>query len=234
MSRGRLSVVGCSPWHWRSRPMRQPRREPSDSRSHPLRRFQALPRLQIVEPRSQPQNLCADCDRLSEQLRIVREKAEVFDDALQMLRETRRELASNAGAADSIAAAYLILQSLNVAFSLATLPCLVPQQWLRGLVGGAAGLGAYVQEGDPRDATLAAVVSSFGLGAVSDAISAYEFMQRYRDESTGLDALRGDVHRTIREFETAHDALGRGGRSLESDLSHGGCPFEPLDGLLRR
>ena len=95
----------------------------------------------IVEPGSRPQNLCADCNRLREQLRIVGEKAEVFDGGLQMLRETRRELASNTGAADGIAAAYLILQSLNVAFGLATLPCSVPQQWLRGLVGGAAGLG---------------------------------------------------------------------------------------------
>lgn len=59
-------------------------------------------------------------------------------------------------------------------------------------------------------------------------------MQRYRHESAGLDALRGDVDRTIREFESAHDALRREGRALESDLSHGGCPFDPLDDLLRR
>lgn len=188
----------------------------------------------IVEPGSRPQNLCADCERLREQLRIVGEKAEVFDNGLQMLRETRRELASNTGVADGIAAAYLILQSLNVAFGLATLPCSIPQQWLRGLVGGTAGLGAYVQEGDPGEATLAAVVSSLGLGVVSDAISAYEFMQRYRNESAGLNALRGDVDRTIREFDTARHALRRAGRTLESDLSRGGCPFDPLDDLLRR
>ena len=40
------------------------------------------------------------------------------------------------------------LQSFNVAFGLATFPCSIPQQWLTGLIGGAAGLGAYVQEGD--------------------------------------------------------------------------------------
>ena len=70
----------------------------------------------------------------------------------------------------------------------ATLPCSIPQRWLKGLIGGAAGLGAYVQEGDPGEATLAAVVSSLGLGVVSDAISTYEFMQRYQAESAGLDA----------------------------------------------
>lgn len=187
-----------------------------------------------VELTSRPQNLCADCDRLRERFRIVGEKAAVFDDGLHMLRETRRELAGNASAANGIAAAYVILQSLNVAFGLATLPCSVPQQWLKGLLGGAAGLGAYVQENDAGVVTLATVVSSLGLGVVSDAISAYEFIQRYRDESAGLEGLRRDVDRAIREFTVAHDALRGERRRLASDLSRGGCPFDPLDGLLRR
>lgn len=100
--------------------------------------------------------------------------------------------------------------------------------------GGAAGLGAYVQEGDVGEATVAAVVSSLGLGVVSDAISTYEFMQRYQAESAGLDALQSDVDRTIREFEAARDDLRRERRTLQSDLSRGGCRLDSLDDLLRR
>ena len=192
------------------------------------------PQIGVGAQRRPAQNMCAECDLLGEQLRIVGDKVEVFDDGLQMLRRTRREMDRNTSAAAGIAAAYTILQSLNVAFGLATLPCSIPQQWLRGLIGGAAGLGAYVQEGDAGDATLAAVVSSLGLGVVSDAISTYEFMQRYREESAGLDVLRRDLDRTVREFEAAREALQREGRTLESDLSRGGCPFDPLDELLRR
>ena len=187
-----------------------------------------------LEQRRSQQNMCADCDRLREQLRIVAEKAEVFDAGLRMLRATRREMTSNRSAAAGLAAAYTILQSVNVAFGLATLPCSIPQQWLRGAIGGAAGLGAYVQDSDAGDATLAAVVSSLGLGVVSDASSTYEFMQRYRDEAAGLDALERDVERTIDKFEAARNALQREGRALESDLSRGGCSFDRLDELLRR
>ena len=178
--------------------------------------------------------MCTDCDRLREQRRIVADKVEVFDEGLQLLQSTRREMNRNRSAADGIAAAYAILQSLNVAFGLATLPCSIPQQWLRGLIGGAAGLGAYVQEGDRGEVALAAVVGSLGLGVVSDAISTYEFTQRYQAESAGLNALRRHVDRTIREFETVRTDLQRERRALEADLSRGGCPFDPFDDLLRR
>ena len=180
------------------------------------------------------QNMCAECDLLKEQLRIVIEKGEVFDDGLQLLRRTRRDMEADRSVAGGLAAAYTTLQGLNIAFGVATLPCSIPQRWLKGLIGGAAGLGAYVQEGDPGEATLAAVVSSLGLGVVSDAISTYEFMQRYQAESAGLDALQRDVDRTIREFETARDDLRRERRTLQSDLSRGGCRFDSLDDLLRR
>ena len=184
--------------------------------------------------RPSAQNMCAECDLLTEQLRIVIEKGEVFEDGLQLLRFTRREMEADRSVAGSLAAAYTTLQGLNIAFGVATLPCSISQRWLKGLVGGAAGLGAYVQEGDAGEATLAAVVSSLGLGVVSDVISTYEFMQRYQAEAAGLDALQGDVDRTIREFETARDDLRRERRTLESDLSRGGCRFDSLDDLLRR
>ena len=179
------------------------------------------------------QNMCTDCDRLREQRRIVADKTEVFDEGLQLLQRTRREMDRNRSAADGIAAAYTILQSLNIAFGLATLPCSIPQQWLKGLIGGAAGLGAYVQEGDGGQAALAAVVSSAGLGVVSDTISMYEFMQRYRSESEGLTDLRRHVDRRIREFETVRNNLRRERRKLESDLSRGACPFDRLEDVLR-
>ena len=179
------------------------------------------------------QDMCADCDRLREQRRIVAQKAAVFADGLEMLQRARREMARNRTAADGIAAAYTILQSLNIAFGLATLPCSISQGWLRGLVGGAAGLGAYVQEEDGGEVALAAVVSSLGLGVVSDTISTYDFMQRYQAESTGMDALRQDLDRSIREFETTREVLRREARALESDLTRGGCRFDPIEELLR-
>ena len=183
--------------------------------------------------RRPPQNMCAECDLLREQFRIVGEKSDVFDEGLQLLRRTRRDLDRSTSVAAGLASAYAVLQSLNVAFGLATLPCSIPQQWLRGLIGGAAGLGAYVQEGDAGTATLAAVVSSLGLGVVNDAISTYEFMQQYQEDSDELDGIRRDVDRTIREFEAAQGALRRESRKLESDLSRGGCRFDPLDEFLR-
>ena len=110
------------------------------------------------------QNMCAECDVLREQLAIVRGKSEAFAEGLQLLRQTRRDLGANRSVANRLAAAYTSLQGLNVAFSLATLPCSIPHQWLKGLIGGAAGLGVYVQERDAGEATLAAVVSSLGFG----------------------------------------------------------------------
>ena len=181
-----------------------------------------------------PQSMCVECDSLREQLRIVGEKIQVFDEGTGLLRRTLGDMDRNANAAAGLASAYAILQGLNVAVGLATLPCAIPQPWLRGLLGGAAGLGAYVQDGDAGQVTLAAVVSSLGLGVMSDAISTYEFMQRYREEAEGLDALRRDVEETIRQFGAVHDGLRREGRTLESTLGRGGCSFDPLDALLRR
>ena len=179
------------------------------------------------------QNMCADCDRLREQISIVQEKGAVFYEGLQLLQRTRRDMEAARDIAGGLAAAYTTLQGLNIALGVATLPCSIPQRWLRALIGGAAGLGTYVQEGDAGEVTLATVVSYLGFGVVSDAISTYEFMQRYQAESTGLDALRRDLDRTIREFEVGREALRRERRSLESDLSRGGCPFAPLDEFLR-
>ena len=183
--------------------------------------------------RTPAQNMCAECDLLIEQLRIVRGKSRAFDEGLRLLQRTRQDMQTNTSIADGLAVAYVTLQGVNIAFGLATLPCSISQQWLRGLIGGAAGLGAYVQEGNASEVTLATVVSSLGLGVVSDAISTYEFMQQYRTESTGLDALRHDLDRTVREFQAARETLRRERRRLESDLSRGGCSFDPLDEFLR-
>ena len=180
------------------------------------------------------QNLCAPCDILGEKLRIVRAKSRSFEEGLDMLRTTRQELQTNTNIAGGLATTYLILQGVNIAFGLATLPCSIPRQWLKGLLAGAGGLGAYVQGGTASEVTLAAVVSSVGLGVVADTISTYEFIRRYGADSAGLNALRRDLDRTTREFEDAREALARERRTLESDLSKGGCRFDPLDDFLGR
>ena len=191
--------------------------------------------LRLRPRRSVPQHrICAECDVLHERLRIVREKGEVFNEGLQLLRQARRDMESDRTVAGALAAAYTTLQGLNIAFGVATLPCSIPQGWLRGLIGGAAGLGAYVQEGDAGEVTLATVISSLGLGVVSDAISTYEFMQRYEKESVGLEALRSDLDRAIREFQAVRDDLRRERRSLESVMSRGDCPdTDTLERFLR-
>ena len=94
------------------------------------------------------QNMCAECDVLQEKLRIVRAKARAFDEGLGLLQKARGELQSNKNIADGLAATYVVLQSLNVSFGLATLPCSISYQWLKGLIGGVGGLSDYLQDGD--------------------------------------------------------------------------------------
>ena len=171
--------------------------------------------------------MCAECDTLREQMRIVRGKHEAFLEGLSLIEKAREELESNAGVAAGIAAAHVILQSLNISFGLATLPCAIPVQWLKALMGGAAGLGSYVQEGKPGAATGAAVVSYFGspggAGVVMDAISTVEFVRLYEAESKGVDALKRDLDKTMRAFEAARTALEREQQAIDSSLMQGGC-----------
>ena len=100
----------------------------------------------------QGQNMCAPCDTLSEKFRIVHAKSKSFEEGLKLLPQTRRELQTNTNIANGLAATYATLQGVNIAFGLATLPCSIPQRWLKGLIGGTVGLGAYVQEGDAGEA----------------------------------------------------------------------------------
>ena len=146
----------------------------------------------------------------------------------RLLQEARRTLQANKNIADGLAATYVILQGLNVSFGLATLPCSISYQWLKGLIGGAGGLSTYLQDGDAGQASLAAVVSYIGLGVFNDAISAYDFLQNYATDSKGLQALGGDIAKTSRAFRSARDKLSRERRIIEADLSRGGCERENL------
>ena len=181
--------------------------------------------------------MCAECDTLLEQMRIVRGKHEALAEGLSLIEKAREELETSAGIAAGIAAAYVILQSLNISFGLATLPCAIPVQWLKALMGGAAGLGSYVQEGKPSEATGAAIVSYFGspvgAGVVMDAISTVEFMRLYQAESKGIDALKRDLDKAIRAFVAARSALEREQQTIEASLIQGGCKG-PLDSILGR
>ena len=64
------------------------------------------------------QSMCVDCELLKEQLRIVIAKGEVFDDGLQLLRRTRRDMEAARSVAGGLAAAYTTLQGLNIALAL--------------------------------------------------------------------------------------------------------------------
>ena len=174
------------------------------------------------------QTMCAECDVLREKRSIVQAKARAFDEGLRLLQEARRELQANKNIADGLAATYVILQGLNVSFGLATLPCSISYQWLKGLIGGAGGLSTYLQAGDAGKASLAAVVSYIGLGVFNDAISAYNFLQSYAADSQGLKALGGDIDKTSRAFRSARDKLSRERRAIEADMTRGGCERDNL------
>ena len=66
-------------------------------------------------------------------------------------------------------------------------------------------------------------MSYIGLGVFHDAISAYDFLQSYASDSKGLQALGGDIDKTSRAFRSARDRFSRERRTIEADMSRGGC-----------
>ena len=167
--------------------------------------------------------MCVECDTLTAQLRIVRDKIRVLEEGSTLLATTRNELASNAAAAERFANAYLVLQGSSIALGVATLPCSIPLRWLKGLIGGASGLGSYVQEGDAGQATLAGIVGLVGLGVANDAMSLSDFANEYREGKAGIAELDRHLRGTMRRFGDMVGKLQREERRLTTDLSRGGC-----------
>ena len=174
-------------------------------------------------------SMCVACDTLNAQLRIVEDKMRSFEGGRELLETTRRELRRDARNADRLANAYITLQGASVVVGVATLPCSIPPRWLKGLIGGASGLGSYVQERDVGQATLASIVGFVGLGVVNDAISLSEFSREYREGSSGVAALEQNVDATIRRFDGMLEKLEQERQSLGADLARGGCDSADFD-----
>lgn len=181
-------------------------------------------------------SMCVECDALNAQLRIVRDKIRSFEEGRALLANTRRELAGDAAHAERFANAYVALQGSSIAVGVATLPCSIPLQWLKGLIGGAAGLGSLIQEGNPGEATLAGIVGFVGLGVLNDAMSLSEFATEYREGKAGVMNLDRHIQATMGRFDETLGTLRREKRRLTADLSRGGCEEgdSGLPALLRR
>ena len=180
----------------------------------------------LAESAQRPQVMCAECDVLHEKLRIVEEKRQIFSEGLRSLASARAELERNSAIANGIGAAYIILQTLNISFGFATLPCSVPAQWLTTIM---AGVGAYVQGDATVDVPLATLVARGGfrgasaLGVAGNVLEGWQFLQHYRDSSDSIRALRRNLATVEGAFTTTVQALTREAVSLESDLSRAGC-----------
>ena len=156
--------------------------------------------------RSLGKSMCVECDKLNAQLRIVRDKIASFEEGREILEATRRELQSDATRAKRFAKAYMTLQSANIGLGIATLPCSIPARWLKGLIGGASGLGSYIERRDAGEATLAGIVAFSGFGVVNDANSLADFAKEYRQGAADVAALYRHVEAAIRRFDRLLDS----------------------------
>ena len=180
----------------------------------------------VLAPTLRPApTMCAECDVIQEKLSIIREKYRILGEGLQLVVDARAALERNASAAGTIGAAYLILQSLNISLGVATLPCFIRElpRWLARAMGGAQGLGAYVQ-GD--EVTVATMVGVLGGGVALEVKSTWDFMREYGAGLEHRDRLRKDMDRVTETFEAARVALAREQRTLEEDSSRARCPGE--------
>ena len=173
--------------------------------------------------------MCVECDTLNAQLLVVRDKIASFEEGREVLETTRRELRSDATKANRFAKAYMTLQVVNVGLSIATLPCSIPVRWLEGLIGGASGLGSYVEKRDVGEATLAGIVAFLGFGIVNDANSLADFAKEYRQGASDVAALDRHVESAIRRFDRLLDSLRREQQNLSLNLERGGCESDEFD-----
>ena len=176
---------------------------------------------------------CVECDSLVTKLEILREKDKTLIQGIQMLTEAQEDLFFNEGISDAFASTYLILQGVNVSLGLATIPCSIPLNWLKGVVGGSGALAEYIQEGDAGRATLAGIVSFVGSGVMNDIRSSVAFMQQYSKDKKGLSALGTHIRHTIHMFTSARNRIQDEARRLKTDLARGGCPAADDQELLR-
>ena len=62
-----------------------------------------------------------------------------------MLRKARNDLIYNETVSDAFGAAYVTLQSLNISLGMATLPCSVPDAWVKNVVVGSGTLAGFIR-----------------------------------------------------------------------------------------
>ena len=174
-------------------------------------------------------SMCVECDALNAQLRIVREKRRSFEEGRKLLVNTQKQFRRDVGNADRFASAYMALQGTSIVVGVATLPCDVPTRWLKGLIGGASGLGSYIQDADMQNSTLASIVAFLGFGVVSDALSFLEFSREYSEGADSNSELDRHMQATIRRFDSVLAKLEREEDNLVSNRSRGGCDGEAID-----
>lgn len=178
------------------------------------------------------QKMCVPCDTLREQLRIASSKSTTLSEGIQMLRKAKAELKGDSNATNAFGSAYLVLQSMNVSFGLATVSCPIPSSWLRAALGGSAGVAELIQGTGKEGASLAAIVAASGAGVANDIRSLAEFTQTLRSAQAEANTLGKRIDSTIARFSKAKSSLSQEIATLRIHLSDGGCEQETLLDLL--
>ena len=173
--------------------------------------------------------MCAECDVLKAKLDILRGKDRALTGGLQTMYEARRSLADDKHSSDLLGTAYFILQGTHISLGLATLPCAITKDWLKGVVVGSGALGAYVASGDPVEVTAAGLVAGVGMGVAGDVRGLANFMQEFAATGDELKALERSIDRAIAELEGSRTRIHAEIRSIESDLMRGACGADGFD-----
>ena len=186
----------------------------------------ALPRPTVAE-----QIMCADCDVLKEQLRIVDRKLAYTNDGLEMVQQARTEFDRNADLADGFATAYVVLQGVNISFGLAVLPCGIPASWLKGVMASTGAASAVLHGEGAGKTTLATGLGYLGLGVVGDTLSAGEFLREWSASGRELKGLGKLIDRQADELDAIRRGLAAERERLQHDVAKAGCKDDLLEFL---
>ena len=121
------------------------------------------------------------------------------------------------------ATAYAILQGVNVSLGLATLPCSILRQWLKGLFAGTGALSELASDGSAKEVMLAGILGHAGFGVFSDMGSAYEFMQEWQEDGKSLESPGRTFDGQVSEFQVARRNLQSERHSIQENMRKAGC-----------
>lgn len=183
-------------------------------------------------PSVEAQGACVACDEIQEKSRIARDMHKALSEGLEMLEKAGEKLRSNENVADAFAAAHFVLGGTNIVLGAATLPCDIPKDWLRGVLGGASGLGTFLQGSEWYDIPLTSLVSASGFGVVTDYVSFINFSEEYWKGNEDIDRLENDLKTTIDRMKAAQERLEIERDSLRSWIEEGNCEDDRLEDLL--